>query len=333
MKKTTFAIISILIISVLLCSCAGAGKSDSTAYADDRDSGYYEEYNGIAPEESKMSDTATAEEGAGYTADGTNLSDFAPVNQKLVYTTNLSIETKEFDESYNAIMTALADAGGYIEYKEVTGGNMGYSDYYRSRYAYMTLKVPSEQYEAFLAKDESFGNITSQNDSCDNITSQYVDTESRLAVLEAQRDQLLELMDRATSMEDIITIQTNLTDVVYQIENSTAQIRTYDNMVSYCTVTITLNEVVSESVARTLTFGDRLAASFGDSFRTALEFVQGLVIALVYVLPYAVVGLILFFIIRASVRKKKAKRLADMQKAQEEGFVVPLVQKDETKKK
>ncbi len=332
MKKTLFSIISVLIISVILCSCASGAGKNSDAYAEDRTEGEYYDYNGIAPEESKMSATSNADEGAGYVADGTNLSDFAPVNQKLVYTTNLSIETKTFDESYSAIMTALSEAGGYIEYKELTGGTAGYSDYYRSRYAYMTLKIPSDKYEEFLAKDESFGNITNQNDSCDNITSQYVDTESRLAVLEAQRDQLLELMDRATSMEDIITIQTSLTEVVYQIENSTAQIRTYDNLVAYCTVTITLNEVISESVARTLTFGDRLSASFGDSLRTALEFVQGLIIALVYVLPYAVVGLALFFIIRAGVRKNKAKKLAEMQKAQKDGFVVPLADNGEPQK-
>ncbi|NLC78572.1 MAG: DUF4349 domain-containing protein [Ruminococcaceae bacterium] len=332
MKKTITAIISVLTIALLLCSCGSGGYASDNAPKES-----YDEYALYDTPTTEMSENENDyNSGAGNTAES-GLSDFAPANQKLVYTTNLLIETKEFDTSYDAIMQALSDAAGYIEFKEIRGGYSGYNDYYSSRSAYMTLKIPSNNYESFLAKGEDFGNITRQNDSCDNITAQYVDTESRLAVLVAQRDQLLELMDRATSMEDIITIQTSLTQVVYEIESATAQIRTYDNMVDYCTVTISLDEVVSTSTSKTLTFGDRLASSLGDSFRVALEFLQGLVIALIYVLPYAIVGTGLFFLIRALVRKKRAKRLAEMQKAQDNGFSTPFAQTNEadakTKKK
>lgn len=307
MKKLLSAIFSLALIVGLLSSCAAKADGEDYAY----DGGNYE--SSVSEDRYDMT-PGTSEENAGFSSSST-LTSFAPENQKMVYTSSLNIETKDFDESYDTIFSALKAANGYVSTKEVNGGYTTTNNYYQTKSAYLCLKIPADKYDEFLAQGASFGNVTRQSDSSDNITASYIDTEARLASLKAQQEQLLKLMNQATTMEDIIVIQQSLTDVVYQIESYTSTLRNYDNMVSYCTVTIDLYEVSTISVNPT-TFGQHLVETLKDSGRVVVGFFEGLVIVVIYLLPFAIIGLALFFIIRAIVRKRRANKLKAFEASQ-----------------
>ena len=98
----------------------------------------------------------------------------------------------------------------------------------------------------------------------------------------------------------------------YQIESYTAQQRTYDDLISYSTVDVTVGGKADHR--KTETFGDRVSDAFRRSWRDfgygAQDFAVGFVAALPTLLVLAVLAAVAVTTARAAVRlhKKKAGR-------------------------
>ena len=107
----------------------------------------------------------------------------------------------------------------------------------------LTLRVPQDSYKSFLAAAAQSGSVTYQNQQAEDVTTRYMDTEARLASLTAQRTRLQELQAQADNLSDLLQIETSLTDVQSQIESWQSQLDWYSNQVQQCTVYVNLNEV------------------------------------------------------------------------------------------
>ena len=136
-----------------------------------------------------------------------------------------------------ALDAALAEAGGYMESSDE------YANSGSRRSLSLTLRVPQENYESFLAAVAATGNVTYKSQQADDVTTQYMDVETRLANLEAQRTRLQELQAQADNLSDLLQIETSLTDVQSQIESWQSQLDWYSNQVQQCTVYVNLSEV------------------------------------------------------------------------------------------
>ena len=161
----------------------------------------------------------------------------ASTSPKIIYTTNLSLESKDYDTARAALDAALSDAGGYLE------SSSEYSDVGSSRSVNLTFRVPEENYQSFLDAVAQAGNVTYKSQQADDVTTQYMDVETRLANLEAQRTRLQELQAQADNLSDLLQIETSLTDVQSQIESWQSQLDWYSNQVQQCTVYVNLSEV------------------------------------------------------------------------------------------
>lgn len=51
------------------------------------------------------------------------------------------------------------------------------------------------------------------------MTLQYVDVESRKKALETEQERLMELLSSAENMEDLLAIESKLSEVRYELEN------------------------------------------------------------------------------------------------------------------
>src|SRR5690606_19278103 len=100
--------------------------------------------------------------------------------------------------------------GGYIESSNFSGG----SDPER-RSATLTVRVPVENYEGFLASVRGMSGLTveSEGSNSTEVTEQYTDLSSRLRNLERTEQQYLDLLAQATTINDILPVQDRLTGV------------------------------------------------------------------------------------------------------------------------
>ena len=224
----------------------------------------------------------------------------ASTNPKIIYTANLTLESKDYDTARAALDAALNDAGGYLE------SSSEYSDVGSSRSVNLTFRVPEENYQSFLDAVAQAGNVTYKSQQADDVTTQYMDVETRLANLEAQRTRLQELQAQADNLSDLLQIETSLTDVQSQIESWQSQLDWYSNQVSCCTVYITLNEV--ETLTPTSTsFGAKLLAALRNGWTGFVSGAQAVAVFLVGAWPAILIGAVcgvIYYRVRHPRKKK-----------------------------
>ena len=147
------------------------------------------------------------------------------------------------------------------------------------------------------------GNVTSKNESVEDITLKYVDTESHKKALETEQERLLTLMEQAESMDDIIKIETRLSEIRYELQSYESTLRTYDNQVSYSTVSISINEVDRETAPEKQGFAEELKNRLSDNLYHISHGLRNFAIWFIAAIPYfLILGVIGFAVIKL-VRK------------------------------
>lgn len=304
-QKKYMLLLAMVVVSVLLTSCGGAAEPAMSAPA------------ASAP---AMKETAADGDFEFVTDRSSSIASEAetnPVyqdpNAKLIREADLSIQTTEFEQAVTKLEEMVVGFGGYFQNASLDGGS--YRNVNATRSGDYTIRIPAEQYEVFLSQTGELGYVTYRNESTQNIGEQYYDTEARLKTQKTKQDRLLSLLSKAETMEDIITLESALSDVEYEIEQLSSTLNRYDSLVGFSTIHLYLNEVhkVSEQTGVTDTLGQRMSKGFASSLDGLVEGVQDLLVWI----SYHVFGLAVFAVIVAggiviAVRKlKKIKTPTD----------------------
>lgn len=227
---------------------------------------------------------------------------------KLIRRAELSIQTEQFDESREALNTLVASCGGYFENSSEYGGSR--RDVNASRRGEYVVRVPAEKYDQFLSQTGELGYVTNKNENSEDIGERYYDTEARLKTQRTKQERLLALLEKAETMEDIIALESALSDVEYQIEQYSSELNRYDALVAFATFTISLSEVgrVTQEVGETASLGQRMAAGFQSSLRGLGQGFQNFLIWLSYNL-FLVVILAAVAVVAVIIGKRELKKL------------------------
>lgn len=306
MKKRLCLILSVLLLVTLLCGCGGSSKTEAYARAD-------------AP---KMASGGTAsyaaDNSAGWAMDEAKAeapgapmpepmpqqqSSGLPANVKLIYRANIDLESTEFDSALQGLNELVARLGGYYENSELNN----YANYRRG---YYVVRVPSENFEAFCTAVGELCQVNNISRSAEDVSERYYDLESRLATQHTKLARLQELLKQAEDMEDIITLESAISETELAIEQLTGSLRKYDSLVGYATISISLSEVYKLTQVEEPVIG--FGAKLGQAFRSgATGFVDGLQRFLLGVARGWIGWLIFVIIVVAAlliVRKIRRKR-------------------------
>ena len=312
---------SLLMVCALLSGCGAESKSDG--YALETTEMAEEAAYDYATDDIYLNETASyAEEPMAGTAEGGSESSEVEVKdtaRKLIKNVDLEVETEEFDVLMQTITEKTESFGGYVESSYTYNGSNYYGN--SNRNSSLTLRIPAEKLDAFLSAVAECSNVISKNESVTDVTLQYVDMKSHKEALETEQARLLELLEQAESVEDIITIESRLSEVRYQIESMESQLRTMDNQVSYSTVYLNVNEVKKLTPVKEQTTWEKISTGFVDSLesvgRGIKNFFIGLIINLPYLVVWAVVIILIVLIIKL-IRKARKKRKAAKEKVNHE---------------
>lgn len=295
MRKKIRLLASLLMVSLLAAGCGSSDKFMATESAMAT-----EDY---AVEEEKAFDEMSSDSGA-VNAD---ILTVAQSNRKLIRTVDLEIQTKEFDTVLTSVQERVQELGGYVEQSSIDSGSSYYSSY--NRYSYLTVRIPSDKLDGFLENVKETANVTNISESTEDITLRYVDAESRKIALETEQSRLLELLEKAETVEDIITIESRLSEVRYQLESYTSQLRTFDNQVDYSTVHINIHEVDRETKVEPKGFWDEVKEEFGDSLYGIGNGIREFGIWFLGSSPYLVIWAIVIAGVVCAVKFVRKKRI------------------------
>lgn len=299
MKKMTAFLVTLCMLAALLAGCGGASKSTqafdaaAAAPAEAANGAYYD------------MESAKSEDG-GLTGDTD--STVLPEGRKWIITVNMSAETEDLDALMEALNGKISGLGGYVEDQDSYNGSMYSSRRYRS--ASLTVRIPAERVDEFTEEMSGIANVVSTNLSREDITLSYVATESRVKALQTEEARLLELMEQAETMADLLEIESRLTDVRYELENRASQLRLYDNQVDYATIYLSIDEVQEYTPVEEPTVWERISGGFVSSIKGVGN---GLLDLLVWVLaksPYLVIlgGVTVGVVVL--IKKHKARKAA-----------------------
>lgn len=291
-KKKPF-ILSILLIAatLLLAACSGSASSASQAPQATKET--------AAPPAPATAETAAEAGGATDSVTAPQVQ-----NRKMVLTVNIDLETTDFTAAVQDIENATAKSGGYLSSTQI------YSQEERKQHSgSFTAMVPPEAYADFLAAIQESSNITSRSEQTQDITQQYTDVEARLNSLRKQEKRLLEMMESADKLADIIAIQNQITEVQYQIESFTSTQRGLDHQISYNTVYIQLQEVQELTEVVQNDYSSRAAKAFANSWRAASAILRDIGIILIWLLPFILFIGVPLFILLFVLNKRQKKRM------------------------
>ena len=319
-KNSRFA--SLLLCLLLLFSLCACGKEteaeDGGSYAAPASAASYSRSAGVLAAEtedsfavggfaaSSSSSANAASEETSETGDASGELD----PEKIIYSASATIETTEFDATLEALQTMIDRCGGWVESSSTNGANYSSISAGRKTYrsASYTLRVPKESFSGLMGSLSELGNVPYSHVDSENVTSQYVDTQTRLATYEAQEQRLVELLDRAETVSDVIEIENELTEVRYRIESLQTTLLSWDRRVTWSTIELSINEVFEYTPAAKVGYGTKLLNALQNGIDTLGDFLIGLVEALPTLLVLAVLVFALVRLIRAAFRKRPARK-------------------------
>lgn len=232
-----------------------------------------------------------------------SMTEAAPVlaEKKIIRTASMTIQTKTFEDSLNALKSACEGQGGWIE-----SSSENVNSYTGLRTAYLTLRIPQTGLDTYLAGTEGLGRITSRSESADDVTESYQDTAARLATQQALMARLQALITESADLSDLLALESQIADTQYQIDRLQSSLNTTDRQVNYSTVHVTLQEEKNVPLTETtISFGDRILAAIETGFEALVEFLQDMVIFLVAALPFIVIVGVAVIVVKIVRRKKK----------------------------
>lgn len=304
--------------AALQVGCGGSASSDKYAVTEEAAAAevpmeevYYESnamVTGASSEELEAIEDTIAEEGSGQ-GDENNQTAGERIERKLIKTVHLNLETENYDSLMVGLEQEIEALGGYIEYKDAYHGNYNSrTNSYRNRYANITARIPAARLDEFTKTVGEIGNITYESESVEDVTLKYVDLSSHKKMLVAEQERLMELLENAGSMEDIITIESRLSEVRYQIESMESQLRTFDNQVDYSTVHINVEEVERYTPQPEKSTWERIKTGFGENVYRVTNGIKNFAIEFVIAIPIILVWAIVItagvIVIRVIIKRK-----------------------------
>lgn len=295
MVRLIAAVSSLVIVVALLTACGSSVKGDYAAN---------ENINALTD---NLTDDMSSESANSSAVNESNIK----AQRKIIETIYYHVETKDFDNLVATLESQALSVGGYIESSDVSGNAYASSTL---RDATFVFRIPSDKTDEFTNYVSKNSTVTNRSVNTEDVTLDYVDAESRIKALKTEKEALEELLSSATSTTELLEIRDMLTDVIYEIETYESQLRTYDNLIEYTTITIDINEVEQTTVVHKQSTWQRIGTNLMDNFKGIWNFLVELFVFIISSLPYllfiAVVVFVIVFAIKRARKKKKSKQIS-----------------------
>lgn len=262
-KKNLIIVLSILLFVVL--SGCGAVKQDEVKVAGQ--SAEMEQGKAVSK---NISDSGVNKYGA-----------HNAVERKITRNVSIVLVLPEVEEAVAKIEELIKGTAGYIQEASIWEDN-------RQMRGTLILRVPAGNLDQVLPRIEALGQLERKSVTGNDVTEEYYDTEARKKTLEKQEKRLLELMDRAKTVKEMLEIENELARIRGEIESFQARIKVLDNLTSLATVSIELRSPRGISSGGTLKdpLGQRLKAGWALGLNSMIGFVEGVLILVVMLIPY-----------------------------------------------
>jgi hypothetical protein len=217
-------------------------------------------------------------------------------SRKIVKDATIAIEVASVVSAMSRIGADAATLGGYVL---ETRSELGQQP---SSQASVRVAVPVDQFEGMLERiRETADSVLSEQASGTDVTQEFVDVRSKLDNLEATQARIREFLDQATSVEESLRVNAQLSEIEGQIGQLKGRLEFLSQRAAYSTIAVQLRQTPQASPTPEPTplpdWEARKTAQ--EAYATLSVIVQALVTVVIWLaivvlplaLPAALVGL------------------------------------------
>ncbi|MCO1603006.1 DUF4349 domain-containing protein [Desulfosporosinus nitroreducens] len=227
------------------------------------------------------------------------------VSRKIIHDLELTLEVATIKDTVTQISQEVKQLGGYV----VTS-QQSESDYHSS--AQLTVKIPADKLAGLQDTFSAWGKVLEQRLQANDITNQYYDSQARLQILEAEEKRYLEILDKSTTIEDVLKVENSLSNVRQQIEQLKGQLKLWNHQVDYSTVTLQIVTRQSPNLNVTnpwqpISWSETWKAAGDAVLKTLSSTWNGLnylVVGIGYASPYLLIGALSWILYRVWQKSK-----------------------------
>lgn len=225
-------------------------------------------------------------------------------NKMIIKTGTAQIEVLAgtIKDKYNQLGNVITRYNG-----EITDSS--YTETESEKYYYLTVKLSPNQFDDFTKEISAIGTLKSLASNSEDITTQYIDISAKLDNLNASRNRILSLYNKADKISDVLALEQELNRLQYQIDSAAGQKLYYERQSTKATLTIKLYESVPAVDKKILDPLKDLANIFLGGLTAALLLIAGLAGFGIPVL--VVLGFIYLIIKKLFFKNKKQEKFSE----------------------
>lgn len=313
----------IVVGGLTLTACAGGGD-DSAADEAAADEPAAEPTATVPAMERPADEPTDSAAGGGGVAGGDVTIDLGQIGRDVIVEMYVTVSSDDIERSVSSVTARAAALGGGVASSQVDYGDPA-SDEPGDEYAVLVVKVPPEAVDDLITGIEQTGTIRSINQSAQDVTEQLVDLDVRIANARESVENVRAFMERAEDLNDLVTLEAELTRRQTELERLEAQQRNLSERVAFSTVTVEI--VPTASVPEPMVDeDDTIAGAFRQGWDGFTTMIWGIGYVAAVLLPFlaaaAVIGLVVLLVLR------RRRRTSNVSSAASD--TPPVPQPDET---
>jgi len=226
-------------------------------------------------------------------------------DRKIIMIATLSLETEEVSKRFEDVGNIAAQNGGFV-----SSSSFGHDD--ETQTASITIRIPTQNYQTALVALRKLGDVNAEQSSASDVTEEYTDLDSRLRSLRAVEAQYVEFLTRATTIDEILTVQDRLNATRIEIEQVQGRINLLNNQTDLATVTVHLDPPVVQQQPVTGEGRPSPVEALQNGWEASLELLGGSAAVILVVVAFSW-WLVPVWVAIAYVVRRQAKAMKERQ--------------------
>lgn len=245
LRKYVVPLLAAGLIAITGCS-SGDTDSDSGSFSSsgqaDRDSaGATQDLAEMPQEQATEGAAPESRPGGGSSDDSGARNRTAAQTRAVINTGTISLHSDDVEQARFDIQKVLDKLGGTISEEDTDTDTDGELE--RSR---LVVRVPAADFDAAMTQIGEVAELVEANRKSEDVTTAVIDNEVRIRAQEKSLKRIEALLARATSIEDIVSIEQQLSNRQAELDSLKAQQKYLADQSSLSTVTVHLEQSDAE---------------------------------------------------------------------------------------
>ena len=226
----------------------------------------------------------------------------AGTSRKITKNATISLEVEDVNVCYDKVSKLVKEAEGFIESSDETV----FTD--NTKRINLVLKVREDKFESVISQIKEFGKVTALRIDSKDVAEQYYDLKARLKNLEIEEQKLQDIMNKASTVKEMLEVESEIKRVRNDIESMKEQLKVWENLTRLGTINLSIREVSKVDKPTTLVpfkgISSDIKQAFINNVNFLIFFIKKLIIILAIVLPYGAPAFIEYECISISKKRR-----------------------------